>query len=61
MFPMSTYFQNAEYLIAFGHVCSIAKFPPDRIEVTLVNNQTLTILGDDCKAFLQGYKIFMGG
>lgn len=58
---MTTYFQNNEYMIAYGHVCSVSKFPPDRIEITLVNGQTLTILGEDCKGFLQGYKTFMGG
>lgn len=55
----SNVFQNNEYLIAYGQVCSVSKFPPDRIEVSLINQLVITLLGDDCKVFLHGYMAFI--
>ncbi len=52
---MSAFFQNSDILVPYHQVSHVHKFPPDRLEVWLVNQQQLTLLNDECKVFLKGY------
>lgn len=53
------FFQNAEYILPFDKVTLVSKFPPDRIEVGLVDGESVVILGEDCKTFLQHYMAYL--
>ncbi|MBK8190988.1 MAG: hypothetical protein IPK79_11125 [Vampirovibrionales bacterium] len=55
----SGFFQNAEYIIPFDKITHVAKFPPDRIEVGLVDGESVIILGEDCKTLLQHYLAYL--
>lgn len=50
-----SFFQNHECIIPFDKVSHVSKHPPDRLEVVMIGGETFTVLGDDCKIFLQWF------
>ncbi len=54
-----SHFQNNECILPFEKVSHVMKYPPDRLEVVMLAGETFTVLGDDCKAFLQNYLIYL--
>ncbi len=50
-----SHFQNNECILPFDKVSYVLKHPPDRLEVVMNGGTTFTVLGSDCKTFLQNY------